>query len=132
MTHPETPFGALDAYVTDYLESYEMLGENEQGMCSCYTPTEQESMLIEDAVNGLLADEGFIDLIAAVHAARQASRAAEGSCLCCGAPAGKHWGNRPGCQQPPTEVERCGIADIDDYPCLKPNGHDGAHDGMPF
>jgi hypothetical protein len=44
-----------EAMVDDYLEDYEMVGEDEDGRDACYSPTEDERALIKDAVMGLLA-----------------------------------------------------------------------------
>lgn len=94
----------VQKFTDDYVQNYEMLGEDEHGQEGYYHPTAHERLLILDAVNGLTADEEFVDLIAAQHAQRQARRAAEGCCLTCGAPAGDHWGNR--CAAHPTTAGR--------------------------
>jgi hypothetical protein len=54
-------------------------------------------MLIQDAVNGLIADEDFLTIAGRAYLARQAQRRTESRCLGCGAPAGEHWGVRPEC-----------------------------------
>ncbi len=55
----------LAAYLTDY--------EFDDGEQCCHAPTETEAALIEDAIQGLLSDEAFLD---ALVAWRQLGRAA--------------------------------------------------------
>ena len=45
-----------EAMVDEYLEDYEMVGEDAEGCDACYTPSEDERALIKDAVMGLLAE----------------------------------------------------------------------------
>ena len=45
--------------VDEYLEGYEFLGEDDQGREGYSTPNEKESMLIYDAIQGLIADDDF-------------------------------------------------------------------------
>lgn len=85
---------AAEAYIEQYVDGYEMFVEDAEGRDGYYQPNSQEEVLIRDAINGLHAQEEFVDLIAAEHAERQARRAAEGCCPKCGAPAGQHWGLR--------------------------------------
>lgn len=44
-----------EAMVDEYLEDYEMVGEDADGRDACYQPTEGERALIKDAVMGLFA-----------------------------------------------------------------------------
>lgn len=78
-------------FADDYVEHYEM--EADEGT---YHPSERERFLIEDAINGLIGDEDFCDLIANEVLERQERRAAAGDCLGCGAPKGTHWGQCDG------------------------------------
>lgn len=88
----------IDAFVMEYCDSYVLDGcEDADGREGCYTPTEHETALIHDAINGLVADEDFVTLMGKQYNERQKQRAAEGRCLGCGAPAGVHWGIRPEC-----------------------------------
>lgn len=45
-----------EAEIDEYLEDYEMRGNDEDGRDACHTPTEGERLLIKDAIMGLLAD----------------------------------------------------------------------------
>lgn len=45
-----------EAEIDEYLEDYEMHGNDEDGRDACHTPTEGERILIKDAILGLLAD----------------------------------------------------------------------------
>lgn len=78
-------------FADDYVEHYEL--EADEGT---YYPSEQERLLIKDAINGLIGDEDFCDLIANEVLERQERRAAAGDCLACGAPNGTHWGQCDG------------------------------------
>jgi len=48
----QEPIAGLEAAIDDYLEDYEMLGENEDGADVCYTPNENDKALIKDAFMG--------------------------------------------------------------------------------
>lgn len=52
---------ALDVAIDEHVEGYEMYGEGDAGREGTYTPTEYERLLIEDAIQGLLADEAFVE-----------------------------------------------------------------------
>jgi hypothetical protein len=45
-----------EAFIDEYLENYEMRGEDEDGRDGCYTPSETERFVIKDAIMGLLAE----------------------------------------------------------------------------
>lgn len=60
----ERDWTAIDAAIRQYLDDYELIGEDDDGADACYTPTQRERVLIHDAINGLLADEHFMGLIA--------------------------------------------------------------------
>ena len=60
---PKRDWSAIDAAIREYLDGYELIGENDAGADACYTPTERELYLIYDAINGLLADESFVAAI---------------------------------------------------------------------
>lgn len=89
---------SVQSFVDEYIESYELRDvEDANGNTGDYTPNERERMLIQDVVNGLIADEDFLTIAGRAYIERQQQRRAEGRCLGCGAPAGKHWGVRPEC-----------------------------------
>ena len=89
---------SMQTFVDEYVEGYELRdAEDANGNTGDYTPNERERMLIQDAVNGLIADEDFLTLAGRAYLERQALRRAEGRCLGCGAPVGEHWGERPEC-----------------------------------
>lgn len=90
-TKLDTPATRAQEFADEYVERYQL--EADEGT---YTPNETEQMLIADAVNGLIADEEFCDLVAMEVVVRQARRIAAGDCLGCGAPAGEHWGTCDG------------------------------------
>ena len=89
---------SMQTFADEYVEGYELRdAEDANGYTGDYTPNEREQMLIQDAVNGLIADEDFLTIAGRAYLERQAQRRAEGRCLGCGAPAGEHWGVRPEC-----------------------------------
>ena len=89
---------SMQAFADEYVEGYELRdAEDANGNTGDYTPSEREQMLIQDAVNGLIADEDFLTIAGRAYLERQAQRRAEGRCLGCGAPVGEHWGVRPEC-----------------------------------
>ena len=49
----------LESIIDDYLEDYEMRGEDEDGRDACHTPSDGERFLIKDAIMGLLADSAW-------------------------------------------------------------------------
>ena len=89
---------AMQALADAYVEGYELRdAEDANGNTGDYPPNEREQMLIQDAVNGLIADDDFLTAAGLSYLERQRQRRTEGRCLGCGAPAGQHWGNRPEC-----------------------------------
>lgn len=89
---------SVQTFADQYVEEYELRdAEDANGNTGDYTPNERERMLIQDAVNGLIADEDFLTIAGRAYIERQQRRRAEGRCLGCGAPAGEHWGVRPEC-----------------------------------
>ena len=89
---------SMQTFADEYVEGYELRdAEDANGNTGDYTPNEREQMLIQDAVNGLIADEDFLTIAGRAYLERQAQRRAEGRCLGCGAPPGEHWGVRPEC-----------------------------------
>ena len=60
-THPNLAAAALriEALQADYLADYEY----DDGEGGGHSPSELEQLLIEDAINGLLSSEGFIDAL---------------------------------------------------------------------
>jgi hypothetical protein len=62
--HPADPIREalefLDEVVNDYIDDYELRGEDEDGRDVCYTPTEVELGMISDAIHGLLAEVTFV------------------------------------------------------------------------
>lgn len=57
-SEPEAKFqpDELEQIVDRYLDEYELIGEDCNGLSGCYTPTDTEKALIKDAICGLLAD----------------------------------------------------------------------------
>ena len=89
---------SMQAFADEYVEGYELRdAEDANGNTGDYIPNEREQMLIQDAVNGLIADEDFLTLAGRAYIERQQQRRAEGRCPGCGAPAGEHWGERQEC-----------------------------------
>lgn len=88
MTDTTRPDGDdLEKIIDDYLEDYEMIGEDEAGREGWYTPTERERAIAKDAIMGLLAHDEWdaawgrlVDQRAAEKAAltAPASKPAEG------------------------------------------------------
>ena len=68
---PAREWAIIDAAICEYLNDYEMLGEDDTGADAYYIPTGRERELIYDAINGLLGDEQFIRLIAAAPVPQQ-------------------------------------------------------------
>jgi len=67
---PAAPKGGVDwpavaEVVREFVDDYQMMGEDEQGREGIYTPNEREKMLILDAVHGLLSDSDFTAAFAA-------------------------------------------------------------------
>ena len=97
----------MQTFVDEYVEGYELRdAEDANGNTGDYTPNEREQMLIQDAVNGLIADEDFLTLAGRAYLERQAQRRTEGRCLGCGASAGEHWGVRPECSAQASTSDR--------------------------
>ncbi len=89
---------SMQTFADEYVEGYELRdAEDANGNTGDCTPNEREQMLIQDAVNGLIADDDFLTIAGRAYLERQAQRRAEGRCPGCGAPAGEHWGVRPEC-----------------------------------
>lgn len=65
---PKRDWSTIDAAIREYLDNYELIGEDDSGADACYTPTERELYLIYDAINGLLADENFVTAISTPQA----------------------------------------------------------------
>ena len=98
---------SMQTFADEYVEGYELRdAEDANGNTGDYTPNEREQMLIQDAVNGLIADEDFLTIAGRAYLERQAQRRAEGCCLGCGAPAGEHWGERPECSAQSSAPDR--------------------------
>lgn len=83
-TTPVTPWTQLDQAITDYCEAYEWLGGD----------IEDPRLVIEDAIQGLLANDELLDQIVEAREFTRASRRAEGVCEWCGARLPEHWGPR--------------------------------------
>lgn len=90
----QSPFERMSDLVSHFVSGYELMDcEDDQGRCGDYQPNEHERMLIEDAINGLICDEEFCELLIEGREVTQAARKAEGSCIHCGAPNGyDHYG----------------------------------------
>lgn len=63
--------------VDDYIQAYELRGEDEEGRDGVYSPNETERYMIADAIYGLLAEPEFIAAIAGMHNAPAAGDARE-------------------------------------------------------
>lgn len=61
--------------VDDYIQEYELRGEDEEGRDGVYSPNETERYMIADAIYGLLAEPEFIAAIAGMHNAPAAGDA---------------------------------------------------------
>ena len=62
MSNIEEASKAVAEAVDEFLNDYEMRGEDEKGREGTYTPTEAERHLIADAIAGLLGDDVFVDI----------------------------------------------------------------------
>ena len=86
MSIPGTPYTRLDLMVSRYVDDYELRdAEDESGNCGDYTPTEHERMLILDAINGLICEEGFVETMFQARQLTHEARKADGQHPCCGA-----------------------------------------------
>lgn len=56
---------AVEKFIDEYSNSYEMIGEDDAGREGTYNPSESEIYMISDAIRGLLDDEDFLSLLAA-------------------------------------------------------------------
>lgn len=102
-TMPNTPWTQLDKLISDYVDAYELCdSEDDEGNTGDYQPTEQERMLIMDAIQGLLGDNDIMAKIAEAREYSRAQRLAVGDCVDCGAPLPEHWG---GCSSQQNEVQ---------------------------
>lgn len=61
--------------VDEYIQEYELRGEDEEGRDGVYSPNETERYMIADAISGLLAEPEFIAAIAGMHNAPAAGDA---------------------------------------------------------
>ena len=62
MTEKQEAINAVIEAVKVYSGEYEFRGEDEDGRDGSYTPTEDERLLIHDAIAGLLLDEVFLEI----------------------------------------------------------------------
>ncbi len=96
MADQETPkpcnWNEVHEYVETYLDRYEFYGEDADGREGYYQPNERETMLINDAVQGLVGDPMFSALLARANRKLGDVREREGGCRYCGCGDG-HWGN---------------------------------------
>lgn len=56
-------WSAVEARISEFVNRYEMVGEDEQGRDGRYTPNESERALILDAMHGVLADDELMALL---------------------------------------------------------------------
>lgn len=54
---------AIEARISEFVNDYEMVGEDELGRDGCYTPSESERALILDAMHGAFADDELMALL---------------------------------------------------------------------
>lgn len=66
----EAEWLALDKVIDEYIDGYEMEGEDEHGRDASYTPTEAEADMMRDCIAGLLAEDDFLATIAQVYPIR--------------------------------------------------------------
>lgn len=83
---------SVQTFADEYVDSYEMYCEDDEGREGVYTPNEREKMILTDAVNGLISDEDFLRRCRDEVAAREAQRLADGECIICGHVNPGHWG----------------------------------------
>lgn len=72
----KTNFRSADAVIDDYIDEYELRGEDDEGRDGVYSPTESERYMIKDAIYGLLAEPEFIAALSRAPAAGDARDAA--------------------------------------------------------
>lgn len=65
----------VDQIVDEYIQEYELRGEDEEGRDGVYSPNETERYMIADAIYGLLAEPEFIAAIAGMRPATAAGDA---------------------------------------------------------
>lgn len=87
-----TPWTALNEYVDTWLSTSEVMGIDDAGHEGEAARTERDDWMRDDAVQGLLADDTFLDLLVEARLFSRAKNKAEGRCEFCGHPAGDHWG----------------------------------------
>jgi hypothetical protein len=71
----------------EYVEDYEFGSDGGE-----YTPSDWESELIQDAINGLIADGVFRKAIFREVGQQREENKARGVCPGCGCPPPEHWG----------------------------------------
>lgn len=91
---PNTAWTRLDKYVREWMDGAEVIGEDADGMEGTVTLTERDEWMRDDLINGLLADEEFVEHVAAANRELRLQRRAAGECETCGHEAGGHWGPR--------------------------------------
>ena len=52
---------SLESLIEEFLEDYELYGEDEEGRDACYIPTESDCYMIFDAVMGMLSDPEIVE-----------------------------------------------------------------------
>ena len=74
-TNPyEGPWGEVQRVVDEFVLDYELCFENEHGEEGTHSPTENERLLISDAIAGLIADDEFQAVIRAALAVAEGDR----------------------------------------------------------
>ncbi|GAA5231796.1 hypothetical protein FOZ76_14640 [Verticiella sediminum] len=63
---PAPDWQAIETFIDEYVQDYEMIGEDESGRAGYCTPNERERALILDAIHGLVADDAFVRLVRAL------------------------------------------------------------------
>jgi len=62
MSNIQEACDAITEAVAEFIQDYEVRGEDEDGRDGSYTPTDVERVFITEAVEGLLGDDVFIEI----------------------------------------------------------------------
>lgn len=95
----DTPWTRLEEYVRTWLMDAEVIGEDKNGMEGAVALTDRDDWMRNDAVQGLIADDKFVDMLIEARMHSRAENRAAGSCEICGNPNGEHWGDGERCRK---------------------------------